>query len=83
MRHRRILDMHGKTSGCEADICFSWTIVAMHIEEAPVTRPLIFLGPLTKVQPANAGSRARKCEDLSLAFGLTAGGYTGNGTGRY
>ena len=55
----------------------------MHIEEAPVTRPLIFLGPLTKVQPANAGSRARKCEDLSLAFGLTAGGYTGNGTGRY
>ena len=59
------------------------TFVAMHIEEAPVTRPLIFLGPLTKVQPANAGSRARKCEDLSLAFGLTAGGYTGNGTGRY
>ena len=43
----------------------------------------VFLGPLTKVQPANAGSRARKCEDLSLAFGLTAGGYTGNGTGRY
>lgn len=78
MRHRRILDMHGKTSGCVADICF-----AMHIEEAPVTRPLIFLGPLTKVQPANAGSRAHKCEDLSLAFGLTAGGYTGNGTGRY
>jgi len=26
MRHRRIVDMHGKTSGCEADICFSWTI---------------------------------------------------------
>ena len=48
-----------------------------------MTRPLIFLGPLTKVQPANAGSRAHKCEDLSLAFGLTAGGYTGKGTGRY
>ena len=34
--------------------------VARHVEEAPVARPLIFLGPLTNGRPAIAGSRARK-----------------------
>ena len=48
--------------------------------EAPVTRPL-FSWTINESQPANAGSRTRKCEDLgSLALVLTAGGYTGNGT---
>ena len=28
----------------------------------------VFLGPLTKIPPAKAGSRARKCGDLSLRY---------------
>ena len=36
------------------------TFVAKHIEEAPVTRPLIFHEPLTNESSASADSRARQ-----------------------